>query len=351
MTRRQSVLLDRLVTFCERCDSPDLPLRIDRVLGFGSFFRGKERPADVDLLATIGSQHPLFPTFRDLVGQEITKDEASLTPAERMELTAACHADPDVRRARPLFVSWLGGLSNHKLFGQGLPMWKSPLLYTQHLLRASLPGVKVSLIAPDKEHHVQVVHEVWSPERADVRARVEQLWARDQRDDLLKEGVWFERQARALLLEAAILDRVAERLVKCRTRVVATTYPEAWDRFEGWLRTTDLGFPPGLAIDAVKEGLAFWRVDLVDPPGYCPTDFAALATAELCRAVEDKRSELRGLDRRVSTLRHITKYLGYWAFLVKKGAKVGVRDFLNANVPATKSRAKVVSGEMDRLGL
>src|SRR5260221_13044739 len=45
MTSRQSALLDRLVTFCDRCGSPDLPVRVGRVLSCARFFRGMDRPA------------------------------------------------------------------------------------------------------------------------------------------------------------------------------------------------------------------------------------------------------------------------------------------------------------------
>src|SRR5437660_438244 len=117
MTRRQSVLLDRLVTFCERCGSPDLPWRIERVLGYGSFFRGKGRPGDVDLVARVGARHPLFNKFRDLVVEKVRTGRAPEPPAERMDRIAASHPDPAVNGARALFVSWLAGLTEHGLFG------------------------------------------------------------------------------------------------------------------------------------------------------------------------------------------------------------------------------------------
>jgi hypothetical protein len=346
MTSRQSVLLGRLVTFCERCGSPDLPLRIDRVYGYGSFFRGKERPGDVDLIATLGDQHPLFPKFRDLMGQYVIEAQGFRTPAARMDLYADVHEEPEVVRARPLFVSWLKGFSEHKLFAPGLPLWMSPVLYTDHLLRASLPGIKVRLTVPDRQHHIQVVHEVWSPEHRDVRRRVAELWARDQRDDLLKEGVWFERQVRALMLEATVLDRIVEGLVKSRVRA-APTDREGFDRYVEWLCKADLGFSPELVDVVMKEKLDFGRADLPDPPGYRATGFASLATAELRRAVEDMRAELRVLDKRVDALRDITSLLAYWRFRMRERDTISMRDFLKNRVRATR----VASGEMDRLGL
>lgn len=50
MTPRQKVLLERLKTLCDRASSGTLlPARVVSVWGYGSYFRSKERPRDVDL--------------------------------------------------------------------------------------------------------------------------------------------------------------------------------------------------------------------------------------------------------------------------------------------------------------
>src|SRR5690242_17099404 len=133
MTRRQAVLLDRLVTFCERCGSPDLPVRIGRVLGCGSFFRGKERPGDVNLIACVVGEHPLFGKFCDLVDGELRKDRTDQPPAERMGRISDSHADPAIKEARSLFVSWLGGFTDRMLFQHMFPVWTSSSVYTHPL--------------------------------------------------------------------------------------------------------------------------------------------------------------------------------------------------------------------------
>ena len=48
-SKRQLVLLERLEKVCQRAAADDLPVRIEEVWGFGSFFRLKESPQDLDL--------------------------------------------------------------------------------------------------------------------------------------------------------------------------------------------------------------------------------------------------------------------------------------------------------------
>ena len=105
-TKRQAVLLERLVTFCERCGSPDLPMRVDRVIGYGSFFRGKERPADVDLLVVVGARHPDFERFSAIV-EKLEKEMPTDIPADRIRKFACAHSDPAIRASADLFCSWL----------------------------------------------------------------------------------------------------------------------------------------------------------------------------------------------------------------------------------------------------
>src|SRR5207253_10012124 len=112
MTKRQGVLLDRLVAFCQRCGSPDLPMKVVRVMGYGSFFRGKDRPADVDLRVVVGERHSDFERFVEIVDEKLERETPDDTPAERMRQFALAHPDPAIRRAADRFASWLTGTTD-----------------------------------------------------------------------------------------------------------------------------------------------------------------------------------------------------------------------------------------------
>lgn len=118
MTKRQAVLLERLVTFCGRCGSPDLPMKVDCVIGYGSFFRGKPNPDDVDLIAMVSRRHPGFERFCDLVDKDLRTRRGEATPRDRMRRLARAHPDPEVQRLADVYAAWLGDVSDHWLYEQ-----------------------------------------------------------------------------------------------------------------------------------------------------------------------------------------------------------------------------------------
>jgi hypothetical protein len=344
ISKRQSVLLDRLVAFCERCGSLDLPLRITRIYGYGSFFRRKDRPADVDLTVLCGERHPLFERFVKLVEDDLDESCPALPPNERMRRLADCHPEPEIQDASPMFSSWLEGVSDHMLFGQQTILGQTNKLsahfYTQRLLHLSLPGIRGKLTSFNASHSAKVVHEIWSPEQTDVRAAVGRIWARDQRDDLLTEARWFEEQARPYLLQIAVLQRITDRLLRSRIKVVEG---EVWGHFDAWLKRADLGFPADLCVKATNRVLGdFGRDVLPDPPDYDPPDFESLDTDGLAAVVEDKRQGLIRLRERVVVLRLATKYLAYWAFFDKKQpVGVGRERYLIEKVMESISKGEI----------
>lgn len=62
MSKRRDVLLQRLKHFVHtKALHPHLPMRVRKVLGFGSFFRGKAIPHDIDLAVVAGLRHDIEP--------------------------------------------------------------------------------------------------------------------------------------------------------------------------------------------------------------------------------------------------------------------------------------------------
>jgi hypothetical protein len=364
LTKRQSVLLDRLVTFCERCDSRDLPIRILRVLGYGSFFRGKDRPGDVDLFLVTGENHPLFDRFVSIVKGKPHRRYQELVPAERMRSIAGKDADPMVAEAAGVFSSWLEGFSHamlyeHKTFIDELFAY-NPERFARRVLHGKLPGIRATLDRDTPEPYSKVTHEIWTPERPDVRGAVERIWASDPRADLLKEAEWFEKQSRPRLLQIAVLDRIAARLAKSRIAIVAEKGELVWRRYRLWLQTARIGFPMDLCVQVTERLLnQSDNPELPDPPGYSHSEFAALDTEQLAIIVEDKRQGLKLLRERAYVLRVLTYYLVHWCLLEKRSSNRTKQHYLVEKVSqaipkreiSSKRVMRILTDELERLGI
>lgn len=363
-TKRQAVLLDRLVKFCERCARPDLPLQVVRVVGYGSFFRGKDRPGDIDLAVFTGVKHPLFERFVEVVEGELQKFQPGLPLADRMRLLAASHAEPTLKESGGIFVEWLANVTEHMLYGQqtivGNLMKASPSFYLDRLLHASLPGIRAKLTKFEDSHIAEVVHEVWTPETVDVRAEVERIWGRDKRADLLIEAVCFEKQARPYLLQIAVLGGIADRLVKSRIKALDDKPEEVWKAYDSWLLRTEPGFPGELCVRATDRIFdESGSTELPLPPGYVSPDFESLGDLELAQAVESKRQSLIHLRERTTVLRLLTNHLAYWAFCEKKKIRLCKSHYLFERVTKGISAREIkpgvvqeiISVELGRLGL
>lgn len=369
MTKRQAVLLVWLVTFCARCGSPDLPMKVDRVIGYGSFFRGEPNPDDVDLLAMVGRLHHGFERFRDLVEKDQKQGRRDAAPDERMRRLARQHPDPEVRRLADVYATWLEGLSDRWLYEQSTVIGNllkiSPFVYERRILHRGLPRIRAKVTNYEGEiGSVKVEHEIWTPDQADVKAVVERIWGADHRGELIREAEWFEEQSRPHLLQIAILDRVAARLRASRIRVDAASADahdrQAVERFRAWLEHQDLGFPAELCVRATQEILDDDADDAMpEPPGYGPPDFASLETTDLARVVEEKRQSLWELRRRVYVLRLVVICLAMSCFRDKRrcGGRRGwhivgeaSEAILRRDIPPDKAM-EMLDAEVERLGL
>ena len=363
-TRRQAVLLERLVTFCERCGSPDLPFRVLRVIGYGSFFRRKDRPGDVDLFVLTGENHPLYERFEGLVKDELSRGGEGLMPADRMRSIASGDPDPAVSQAAGMFAHWLDGFSDAMLYEHRSIVDRlfahHPQRFARRLLHSGLPGIRARLDRDYPEPASEVVHEIWSPEQPDVVRSVERIWSRDQRDDLISELRSFEEQARPFLIQIAILNRIADRLTRSRIRVVEREEGRVWDRYNDWLRSHDFGVDAKLCVQATDRLLDRHSCEgQPDPPGLETIGSEALGDEGLASLVEAKRQGLKLLYDRAYVLRISTNYLALWCFLDKDTSKLGKRRYVTKSVtegiPAREVKPRsvraILDSEFDRLGI
>jgi hypothetical protein len=364
LTKRQAVLLDRLVTFCERCGSSGLPFQVLKVIGYGSFFRRKERPGDVDLFVITGENHALYERFEEMVKGGLVRRGKRLAPADRMRLIASSHPDSAVSEAAGMFSEWLDGFSDAMLYDHKSIVDRlfayHPQRFATRMLHAGLPGIRARLDRDYPRPASEVIHEIWSPQSPNVTKSVERIWSGDQREDLIAELRSFEEQSRPHLIQIAILNRISDRLARSRIRIVDRGESHLHDRYNDWLRSHDFGFDAKLCVEATDRLLDRPSCEgHPDPPGFETIDGEALGSDELANLVEEKRQGLKLLYDRAYVLRISTNYLALWCFLDKGKSKLGKRRYVMTSVTegipqnAVKPRLvrAILESELDRLGM
>ena len=159
LTKRQRVLHDRLLTLGNWASNRLLPIDTTQIIGFGSFFRGKPQPKDVDIVI----QHTKDPTAdfrrfrrllhmatRDMVRREKfdTPQAALLDVFDERQERMLPHCDELVTQERALFATWSDGISWNMLLPQtiaGQVQVEGPEYFTTRLIRRHLPNVNVVL--------------------------------------------------------------------------------------------------------------------------------------------------------------------------------------------------------------
>jgi hypothetical protein len=230
LTDRQQTLIERLIALGELVGSPLFPLDVVEVHGFGSFFRGKSRPKDVDLFIRC-HRRPVredFARFLELV--HVLRFGAGYehrfaTPREAMHATYCRHAGPslpgmeDEEFERGKFCEWLDGYSWNMLHPKTISdevRVDAPEDYARRLIKRRLPNLNVLAFGSADEPVTDeglccgFVVSLWSPERRDVAANLQEL-LRPERlmENTLRELRCFEMQlglvnAQAELLRAEI---------------------------------------------------------------------------------------------------------------------------------------------------
>ncbi|HVX13833.1 MAG TPA: hypothetical protein VHC22_21805 [Pirellulales bacterium] len=234
LSSRQKLLLSRLVALGSQARQRQLPVEVTEIFGFGSFFRGKQRPKDVDLLICHTCEHGrAFSSFQAIL-EHIAADVRYQYDFDRP--LAAFLDEYDRRHAnmlpglvsvdeeRELFQRWLEPYSWPMLFPKCIGdacAWEDPCGVTRRLLRRRVPNVNVAyFIFPDR-----------SPDQIGLRAGfTELIWSHDQPDisdnvmaalapdrvlaNTQKEFRNFDRQLFLLRATLAMLEQCARQALK-----------------------------------------------------------------------------------------------------------------------------------------
>lgn len=226
LTKRQRVLLDRLLGLGNWLSEERLPLQVTEVYGFGSFFRGKPNPRDVDLVFRRADDTAEFRLFSKLL-HKATYDEgprkfptpqAALLSVVDRRCSGCLPGMDDTKRLRCLFGQWISGYSWAMLCARLSRYGSLPTSVdiTERLVKRHFRGLSVATWLGSKETIKNSALRagfsvlVWSREQSDIRSNVEIALAHDQRRpavlaDLAKLGpVLFRQEALCALMKRAI---------------------------------------------------------------------------------------------------------------------------------------------------
>ena len=243
LTDRQQLLFDRLVTLGEWATQGELPLRVLEIRGFGSFFRGKPRPSDVDLIFRVQRPDhlPEFDQFLALLKSircDWDLEEQFSTPHRALERLRSngddrCTeaSDDDYRK----FLNWIEPYSWNMLHPDSMvrkSSFEAPEYYANRMVKRHLPKLNIVAFQNPDDTDVRPADlrcgftvSIWSTNSTDTIANLHSLLSeKSVVENLHQELAYFNAQipkAEALtrLYEAEIdlLNRIPQRRKRARS--------------------------------------------------------------------------------------------------------------------------------------
>ena len=247
LTDRQKILFERLVTLGDWATSGELPLAVFEIIGFGSFFRGKPRPQDVDLIIRTDSQHQPA-EFDKLVGilESIRYDwdleEKHATPREAIEGLVRSSDErlpSSSNRELQRFFNWIESYSWNMLRPQtiqGECSLKAPHDYAKRMIKKRLPNLNVVqfLGASDAVGRPTGLRcgftvSVWSKQRSDTRSNLLKLLSQDAMlGNAERELAYFEVQQQEIAAQVALRKAEIQLLRRIPKRRKKTECSWSW---------------------------------------------------------------------------------------------------------------------------
>lgn len=318
LTDRQEVLIERLVGLSGLAASVALPLDVLEIRGFGSFFRGKGRPKDVDLIFRCHRRphRPDFARFLELLKKirfDQTYQDRYDNPRDAMDAAYRASDQPrlpgfddsEVEQAR--FRDWLHGHTWNMLHARTMfddSRITSSEEYAKRMVKRLFPNLNVMDFLNATDSHDCIRHgftvQVWSRECPDTRANLADLLSEDRlNENTLHELRYFEKQLPVVQAEAELL----------RTEIgllLLIARPESpgkgtYDWLEGWEKDReelkDLN-------DRLRHATAeAQRFDDADRGSPIPPEYYSLGHRKALAMTENMRKEIKRLYQSIELLK------------------------------------------------
>jgi len=310
LTARQSLLLSRLVNLAELALDRRLPIDVLEILGFGSFFRGKARPKDVDLVirCTRGPGHKFVPfstILRHLCSDLRYQAEFNRPLGAFLDEFDRRHANMipglvSLDEERSLFSEWLEPYSWSMLFPKSVADpsgWEDPAGFARRLLRRKLPNLNVAYyIFPDV-----------TPEQVGLRAGfIESIWSRE-RPDIEANVLDTLEPERALSNSRRELHSFHFQLFRLRATeevLIPHAYP-GHNRPVATFTSTD-------HYSLLSQGILLAEDEVLEQLGRSHEyPYRNLSAADVTTTVEQLRADVKELWPRVEIIRRIVSLLNW----------------------------------------
>lgn len=311
---RRAVLRNRLIEFGKAAERGELPFDVLQILGFGSFFRGKESPKDVDLVLRVDRRPARFILFRELIEKlRFTPhyEEAFATPREALLHVCATEASaikwPARQRERftTTYSQWLEGYTWNMLHPKTDADYyalMSPDHFARRLITRRFPKVNVVEIldegaAPHVPLHIFHGFEVsiWTKDSPDTGAALDMLVTDDAvRQNVIKEIVHFGLQRQCLLDQ---IDLCREEVAVLRDEALPSP-----SRFTGgdaaWHASNPrLAHLAAAAKQSHAASVAFRTSGSIDPDAY--REMSAADALTLIAQADDARTAIKVLQEQM----------------------------------------------------
>ena len=328
-------------------------MQITEVYGFGSFFRGKPGPGDVDLVIRRSDDTAEFRLFSDVLHEAAygegpesfsTLGDALLSVFDRR----CCGCLPgrtEITKLRCLFEQWIKGYSWAMLCDRlsrygSLPTSRD---IATRLMKRHLPGLNVAEWLDSKEtiEHCGLRTGfsvlVWSQEKPDIRSNVEIALAHDKRRaivlaDLANLGPVLLRQVTL----CDLMKRAIERLLRTPRSRGHCESVNKW--VERWAKR-HFGHDAATLQSAIvlEEATAVFGGDALKlsvSVDFTPPSYDGLSLEQLSELVEENRARIKSLW---TYLRVYPKVI--WSLAAYKSNRISTdlapRNYVSASVLLT----------------
>lgn len=320
-SKRQAALNQRLEALCSRAEKEDLPIIVEEVWGFGSFFRLKERPKDLDLGVKYSDFHPLWQKFNDVIEKVLSARWESTTsyPSPGDALREELSKSNDGAVLWSTFSAWIEGLTWDAMARGIIPEeaynWD---IVTRRMLTRNLPGAKVMTFAKvgEKFHlATEAVLLIWSRSKPDVKSNLLVAFSpKSMKDNMVVELAGFDEQLSAVKFELDVKTRLYKSLIPLPPEAFP---PEDDNRaWHEWLvsRAKEL-VPPkdGERAKKLFEGPSPFAEEAASPKRV--DDGAAYRNMELRdlqEATERKRAEMKDGHREIEVVKALLDAVVDW---------------------------------------
>ncbi len=320
LTNRQQLLFNRLVTLGEWASSGAFPMTVLEIRGFGSFFRGKQRPHDVDLLVRVQRPEQL-PAFSEFL--EILKDiRYDWDLEDRFETPHAAmtglRSEDDERLSgvcdenQQHFLSWIEPYSWNMLRPTTIRdelAFGGPESYARRMVKKRLPNLNVFAFLNPTDTDLRPLGlrcgftvSIWSQDRQDTTVNLNCLLSHNRvRQNLQHEMAYFSAQLPKVQAEVDLVRAELDLLLSIPRR--RKSFDFGWQWFETWSKNR-----PELQAPRQAVAMATEIAKQFDDEGSSIV-CEQIPTADV---VDECRKEIKSLYQRLDRLTSVRNELAHF---------------------------------------